>query len=132
MSYLPPKGVWSLALVSKVVHVMLFAEGSHLWRELVLRRYDPPWDAAAGGLDWKFIYQTRVWAEGGLSCARQPLALLDEVKPTGLDAPAWKVSGRAFMNVLRDMLFENGIQFSDDHANLKTRGMNVISKLQHL
>ena len=111
---------------------MLFAEGSHLWRELVLRRYDPPWDAGAGGLDWKFIYQTRVWAEGALSGARPPLALLDEVKTVGLEAPAWKVSGRAFMSVLRDMLFENGIQFSDDRANLKIQGMNVISRLRHL
>jgi hypothetical protein len=87
---------------------MLFAEGSHLWRELVLRRYDPPWDK--GGLDWKFIYQSRLWAEKALSRARQPLVLLEEPKSTGPDRPAWKVSGRAFLSVIRDMLFENGIQ----------------------
>jgi hypothetical protein len=109
---------------------MLFAEGSHLWRELVLRRYDPPWNAGAEGVDWKLIYPTRVWVEGVVSGAQPHPALLE---PVGLDAPAWKVSQMALAKVIRDMLVENGIQFSDDPANLKIRETNVISRrLQNL
>jgi hypothetical protein len=87
-----------------------------------MRRYDPPWDA--GVLDWKLIYQSRVWVEKTLSQSREPLSLLEEEKATQLDRPAWKVSGRSFLSVIRDMLFENGIPFRCARANYKIGEMN--------
>lgn len=59
-----------------------------------------------------------------LSRSREPLALVEEEKETQLGRPAWKVSGRAFLSVIRDMLFENGIHFRWAQANYKICGTN--------
>ena len=59
-----------------------------------------------------------------LSRSREPLALLEEEKATQLNRTAWKVSGRAFLSVIRDMLFENGMHFRWTRANYKIPGMN--------
>ena len=102
---MPPGSIGALALVSKTIYAQVFGDGFYLWRELVLRRYDPVRESA--GMDWMYIYQSRNWAEkilhGDAKAALHENAFEDE------DRPAWKVSGQALLAVIRDMILENGM-----------------------
>jgi hypothetical protein len=79
---------------------MVFAEGSHLWSELVLLKYDPV--RVTKDMDWKLLYQSRNWAERRL--AHGGYEFLDEGK---IDPP-WRVSGQMFVRIVCDMILENG------------------------
>jgi hypothetical protein len=115
-SNLPPQAIAALAVVCRDIYSQLFAHGSHLWRELVLRKYDPV--DVSRKLDWKLLYQSRNWAEKVLSM-ENPVGALEEIATKcEMERPAWMVTGKEFLEVLRDITLENG--------NLYFRGPKLI------
>ena len=105
-SNLPPQAIAALALVCRDIYSQLFAHGSHLWRELVLRKYDPV--HVSGKFDWKLLYQSRNWVEKVLLMEDPARALEDIATRCEMERPAWMVTGTDFLEVLRDMILENG------------------------
>jgi len=94
-------------LVSKATNEQIFADGAHLWKQLVLNRYDAPreWE----GMDWKLIYQSRLWTEKLLRGHDFDVAwAIFGSKEPDVNWPAWKVLGKNLFGVLRDMTIENG------------------------
>lgn len=84
----------------------MYSDGPYLWRELALRRYDPVRET--DGMDWKYIYQSRIWAE--MILQRDDItAFLQEKLAEDEDRPAWKISGQILLATIRDMIVENGI-----------------------
>lgn len=111
-SNLPPPAIAALALVCRDIYSQLFAQGSHLWRELVLRKYDPV--RVSGKLNWKLLYQSRNWVEKVLLMEDPARALEDIATRCEMKRPTWMVTGINFLEVLRDIILENG--------NLNSRG----------
>ena len=59
-------------------------------------------------MDWKLIYQSRNWVEKVLRM-KDPVAELDDIAAyCNDDQPAWMVTGQKFLEVIRDMILENG------------------------
>src|SRR5438876_11981093 len=103
---LPPNSIAALALVCRDIYSQLFAHGSHLWRELVLRKYDPVRESRK--MDWKLLYQSRNWVERVL-LTEDPIGELDRIaNMCEMERLAWRVTGKDFLEVLRDMILENG------------------------
>jgi hypothetical protein len=109
-SNLPPQAIAALAVVCRDIYSQLFAHGSHLWRELVLRKYDPV--HVSGKLDWKLLYQARNWAEKVLRMEDPTQALEDIASRCEMERPPWMVTEKHFLEVLRDMILENGNLYS--------------------
>jgi hypothetical protein len=63
-------------------------------------------------MDWKLIYQTRVWAEKILGHGHSMMVGGDSDTANDSSRPPWKVSGETFLKVLLDMILENGISAS--------------------
>jgi len=59
-------------------------------------------------MDWKYIYQSRIWTE--MILHRDDIAaFLQEKLAEDEDRPAWKISGQILLATIRDMIVENGI-----------------------
>jgi hypothetical protein len=116
--HLPPEAIRALALVCKETYLQIFAGGSHLWRQLFLRKYDSV-RTASEGMDWMLSFQSRNWAEKQLRVG------YDKSICEPPDAPVWKVSGQAFLETLRDMILENGsfkLSSGTDLADTRNEG----------
>jgi hypothetical protein len=94
--------------VSKGIYLLLFANGSHLWKKLALRRYDSLRESE--GIDWKFIFQSRNWAEKVIKRGDIDPILEDDRDIDDVTRPRWKLTGDKLLGTIRDMLFENGIR----------------------
>ena len=114
--------------------MQLYAEGSHLWKQLVQQRYDRFLESDKA--DWKYIYQSRNWAEKKLR--REDYELLSKDigvahRPSLIDSqPIWKVSGDEFLSIVRDMVIENGQRILLNAINFQTPKITNYSNLPHL
>jgi hypothetical protein len=125
-SCLSPAAVFSLALASKTTYARVFAGGGYLWKQLVEDRYDEIKFDNPDHVDWKFIYQSRTYSERRLnvypfgemvqeehiwpdesddneSGDEGEVGKLPRTTPPGI----WRVSGRAFLGVIRDLVMQN-------------------------
>ena len=104
----------------KAINRKLLADGPHLWKELVKRRYDN--FREIGAVDWKYIYQSRNWVERKLRSEKYESLIADlegkESPMTTKNQPSWKVSGEGLLKVVRDMVIENGSSHLASQSNL--------------